>query len=83
MSLLLRQVVLRGDLAVRMNKNLTTREQQILECASKGLSHKQMVTELDIAMQTIKNHITIILLKLDANNMPHAVAIGLRQGIIK
>jgi DNA-binding NarL/FixJ family response regulator len=66
-----------------MNRNLTPRERQILEYASNGLSHKQIATELGVAVLTIKNHNIITFYKLDAKNMPHAVAIWIRQGIIK
>ena len=61
---------------------LTTREIEILDYVSKGYLNKQIALSLGISEQTIKNHITSILRKLNANARTEAVVIGLKQGLI-
>ena len=61
---------------------LTTRETEILKYISKGFLNKQIASELDISEQTIKNHVTSILRKLNANARTEAVVIGIKRGII-
>jgi len=61
---------------------LTKRETEILEYISKGLLNKQIASEIDISEQTIKNHVTSILRKLNANARTEAVVIGIKRGII-
>jgi AbrB family looped-hinge helix DNA binding protein len=46
---------------------LTPREMEILEYIAQGVLNKQIAVALDISEQTIKNHITSILHKLNAN----------------
>jgi two-component system response regulator DegU len=61
---------------------LTNRETEILEYIAKGFLNKQIASELDISEQTIKNHVTSILRKLNANARTEAVVIGIKRGII-
>ena len=61
---------------------LTKREMEILEYIAKGFFNKQIASELDISEQTIKNHVTSILRKLNANARTEAVVIGIKRGII-
>jgi two-component system response regulator DegU len=61
---------------------LTTRETEILEYIAKGFLNKQIASELDISEQTIKNHVTSMLRKLNANARTEAVVIGIKRGII-
>ena len=61
---------------------LSTRELEILRNVAAGLSNKQIGQRLRISEQTIKNHITSILRKLDANYRTHAVVLALRHGLI-
>ena len=61
---------------------LTSREREILDYIAQGYLNKQIAAELDISEQTIKNHITSILRKLNANARTEAVVIALRQGLI-
>jgi two-component system response regulator DegU len=59
---------------------LTNREAQILNYISQGNSNKQIAYILDISEQTIKNHVSSILRKLNANDRAHAVALAMRNG---
>ena len=61
---------------------LTPREMEILRYVAEGRRNKQIAVELDVSEQTIKNHVTSILRKLNANARTEAVAIAMRQGII-
>jgi two-component system, NarL family, response regulator DegU len=61
---------------------LTPREMQILKYIGQGLLNKQIAAELGISEQTIKNHVTSILRKLNANARTEAVVLALRQGLI-
>ena len=61
---------------------LTPRETEILNHMAKGYLNKQIAGMLDISEQTIKNHVTSILRKLDANARTQAVITAVRRGII-
>jgi len=61
---------------------LTSREKEVLRCIAQGYSNKQIANELDISEQTIKNHVTSIMRKLNANARAHAVVVAARQGLI-
>ncbi len=61
---------------------LTSRETQILNYVASGNSNKQIAHILQISEQTIKNHVSNILRKLNANDRAHAVVIAIRYGWI-
>ncbi|MFC1901543.1 LuxR C-terminal-related transcriptional regulator [Chloroflexota bacterium] len=62
---------------------LTPRETEILQYIAQGYLNKQIAAELGISEQTIKNHVTSILRKLNANARTEAVVVAIRQGLIK
>ena len=61
---------------------LTPREKEILNYVAQGYLNKQIAVVLDISEQTIKNHVTSVLRKLNANARTEAVVLGIKQGII-
>ncbi len=61
---------------------LTPREGEILNYIAQGFLNKQIAAELDISEQTIKNHVTSILRKLNANVRTEAVVVAIKQGLI-
>jgi len=61
---------------------LTPKETEILSCIAQGYLNKQIALVLGISEQTIKNHVTSILRKLNANARTEAVIVGLKQGLI-
>jgi two-component system, NarL family, response regulator DegU len=61
---------------------LTQRETEILDYIAQGLLNKQIALKLGISEQTIKNHVTSILRKLNANARTEAVVLALKQGLI-
>jgi DNA-binding NarL/FixJ family response regulator len=62
---------------------LSSREVEILEHIAKGNSNKEIAKLLDISDQTVKNHITSILRKLEVNDRTAAVVYAIRQRWIK
>lgn len=62
---------------------LTSREIEILDCIARGLSNKEIANELSISGQTVKNHITSILSKLQVNDRTMAVIYAIKRGWIK
>jgi len=61
---------------------LTPREIEILDYMARGSSNKQIASQLDVSEQTVKNQITSIFRKLDANARTEAVWKALERGII-
>jgi DNA-binding NarL/FixJ family response regulator len=61
---------------------LTSRESFVLELMARGLSNKQIANQIGSSEQTIKNHVTSILRKLDANARTEAVVKAIKQGYI-
>ncbi len=61
---------------------LTHRETQILNYIAEGNTNKEIARILQISEQTIKNHVSAILRKLNANDRAHAVVLAIRHGWI-
>lgn len=61
---------------------LTTREREVLELVSQGLSNKLIARHLHISEHTVKFHISSISTKFGAASRTEAVRLGLRKGLI-
>jgi two-component system, NarL family, response regulator len=61
---------------------LTPREIDVLRLVAGGNANKQVAAKLSLTEETVKSHVRNILAKLGANDRTHAVAIGLKRGII-
>lgn len=61
---------------------LTSREVEIVNYMAHGYANKQIAAKLNISEQTIKNHVTSILGKLDANARTEAVVKAIKKGLI-
>jgi len=61
---------------------LTPRETETLNYIAQGYLNKQIALKLGISEQTIKNHVTSILRKLNANARTEAVVVAIKQGLI-
>ena len=61
---------------------LTPRELQVLTYAAQGYANKRIVLELGISENTVKNFISRVLTKLDANDRTEAVVMAIKHGLI-
>lgn len=59
---------------------LSSRELEVLACVTKGMSNKEIAAMLGISHQTVKNHVTSILRKLDVEDRTQAAIFALRRG---
>ena len=71
-----------GDKMEAVVAPLTNRETQILNYIADGNTNKQIARILSISEQAIKNHVSAILRKLNANDRAHAVVLAIKQGWI-
>ncbi len=68
-----------GFIIEKVTAPLTRREVEILSHIANGNSNKQIAHLLGISDQTIKNHVSAILRKLNANDRAHAVAMAIQN----
>jgi len=73
---------LMGTAIETLSAPLTSRELEILNYVARGYINKQVAHKLGISEQTIKNHMSSILRKLDANDRTQAVVMAMRYGWI-
>lgn len=62
---------------------LSGREMEVLECVTHGMSNKEIASTLEISHQTVKNHVTAILRKLNVEDRTQAAVYALRQGWVR
>ena len=74
---------LAAELLVRAKDDLTPREIYVLQLIADGKTNKEIGDHLSIGEASVKSHVANILSKLDARDRAHAVAIGLKRGIIE
>jgi two-component system, NarL family, nitrate/nitrite response regulator NarL len=64
-----------ANLLVCSQKSLTGRQRQLLELIAKGLTNKEIATNLHLSEFTVKNHVRRIMRQADAQNRHEAVAL--------
>jgi DNA-binding NarL/FixJ family response regulator len=62
---------------------LSPREMEILEQVTQGLINKEIANKLGISQQTVKNHMTSILKKLNVKDRTQAAVTALRHGWVR
>ena len=62
---------------------LSTRQREILESLTRGLSNNEIALQLDISAESVKTHMTKLFEKLGAANRAEAVAIALKKHLLK
>jgi len=62
--------------------DLTTREKEVLQLLATGLTNKEIGTKLDIAENTVKNHLKNILAKLHLQNRVQAATLAIQQRML-
>ena len=65
-----------------VDQGLTDRQRAILVRLAAGKTTRQIGRELRLAERTVKNHVQTLVTAIGADNRTHAVAIGLRKGLI-
>jgi DNA-binding NarL/FixJ family response regulator len=68
---------------INSSDKLTAKELEILNLLAKGISNKDIATELGVSIRTIKSHLADLFLKLHVSSRTEAVIVSLRSGIIK
>ncbi|MCA1838871.1 MAG: response regulator [Actinomycetota bacterium] len=63
-------------------KQLSKREQDVLQLLAYGKSNKEIAKALGIGSQTVKTHVSHIFTKLGAADRTGAVALALRKGLV-
>ena len=58
------------------------RELEVLQLISDGLVNREIGVRLYLSEETVKSHVRHLLAKLQARSRAHAVAVGLRRGLI-
>ncbi len=75
-----------GPYMVDLNEHfvpLSPREMEILQFVTQGKSNKEIASSLDISHQTVKNHMTSILKKLDVRDRTQAAVYALKRGWVR
>jgi two-component system NarL family response regulator len=62
---------------------LTDRELQVLRLVAKGMSNREIATELFIAENTVKNHVRNLLEKLGMHSRMEAVLFAMRENLLE
>lgn len=61
---------------------LTQREESILRLLTEGLTNAGIAAKLHLTEGTVKNYVSEILAKLQANDRTHAVVLAIRRGLL-
>lgn len=62
---------------------LSHREMEILQFVTEGMSNKEIAVKLNISQQTVKNHMTSILKKLNVEDRTQAAVNAIRRGWVR
>ncbi len=65
-----------------MRTNLTSRELEVLNMLSRGLTNKEIGTVLQISGNTVRNHVNSIIEKLEVSDRTEAATTAIHRGLI-
>lgn len=60
------------EFKTNIQRNLTSRELDVLNCVSLGMSNKEIARHLGLSQETVKSYMNKIFLKLNVNNRTKA-----------
>jgi DNA-binding NarL/FixJ family response regulator len=69
-------------MSTRPRPQLSERELAVLRLVAAGFGNPEIARELFISENTVKNHVSSILTKLEADNRVQATVRGIREGLI-
>lgn len=61
---------------------LTPREEEVLHLLVEGLSNKEIGARLHLTEGTVKNYVSNVIAKLQANDRTHAVVLAIKRGLL-
>ncbi len=64
-------------------EGLTPREEEVLLLLVEGLANKEIGARLHLTEGTVKNYVSAIIAKLQANDRTHAVVTAIRRGLVE
>jgi DNA-binding NarL/FixJ family response regulator len=73
---------LMGQVRRPAGESLSEREIEVIRLVAKGLSNKEIATEIHVSQATVKTHLIHIFRKLDVNDRTAAVTAAIERGII-
>lgn len=74
--------LIQNDQETDIDSNLTKREIDIMVGVGQGLSNKEIAEELFLSIGTVKNHITVILDKLELRDRTQLAIYAIRHNIV-
>ncbi len=75
--------IVEGELGDEAFVPLSPREMEILQHITRGMSNKEIAHQLGISHQTVKNHMTAILHKLDVEDRTQAAMYAVSHGWVR
>jgi DNA-binding NarL/FixJ family response regulator len=64
------------------DSDLSSREREVLSLLARGSTNKEIAVELGISVATVKCHVSVILMRLQATDRTQAVVIALQRGLV-
>ncbi len=66
-----------------MQYGFTKREAEVLQAVSEGLSNREIAEQLFVSEETVKSHLKSIYRKLSVRDRAEAIALALREGLVR